>query len=74
MATDASNSMLSSERRKEAAAHLNETVRPHVLIRSHEDVFDDPVVKAEIFIPVDMTKRQKLIYSKILYDDRFNLT
>ncbi|KAH0571162.1 Chromodomain helicase-DNA-binding protein [Spironucleus salmonicida] len=73
-AEDASSLIIPPEQRKQSLALLHEMVKPHVLIRSHKDVFADPVTKAEILIPVDMTKRQKLIYSKMLYDDRFKLT
>lgn len=45
-----------------------------MLIRSQTDVFTKPIQKVQIYVPVDMTNIQKMMYGRMLYDSRSNLS
>ncbi|CAL5985188.1 Chromodomain_helicase-DNA-binding protein [Hexamita inflata] len=62
------------DQRDSSLKELHSILKPFMLIRAQADVFNKPIKKVETFVPVDMTSRQKMLYGKILFDNRKNLS
>lgn len=73
LAERASSVNSDAQSRKDALSRLHGFLRPHILLRSHSDVFQNPIQKVEMLVPVDLTPLQRQLYAAVLHNNRFVL-